>query len=191
LSKPAKILISLAVFFLVSAVAIPSLYKSRKSDYTNLTWNEYHSPEKNFSISLPVAPKISERAIPSPFGNASAHLLEAEINRDSGCMLLYADYPVEHLNVSEDTLYEMALKGTTSRQKVMGVGERRYISVDGHRGIEAELKPNDPQMALTGGVRIFWVSPRLYVLVAGGPDIEEFKAVKARCLNSFRLNRSN
>jgi hypothetical protein len=191
LSKPVKILITLAVFFVVSAVAVPKLLKSRKTDYTNLTWNEYRSPEKNFSISLPVAPKMSERTVQSAFGNASAHLLEAEINKDGGCMLLYADYPVEHINVSEETLYEMALKGATTRQKVMGVGSRKYVMVDGYRGVEAELKSNDPKIEVTGGVRIFWVPPRLYVVVAGGPNTDEFKAVQTRCLNSFRLIRNN
>jgi hypothetical protein len=183
-----RIGVALAVVFLVSFLAIPILLKHRKTDYTNLNWSEYKSPDGKFSISLPVAPKVSELAIPSPMGTAQAHMLTAEVSLDGGCMLMYADYPVERLNIPEETLYDMALQGAASRQSVLGVGARRYITLNGHRGIEAELNPTNATMMASGSVRIFWVSPRLYVVLAGGPKTTEFKAVQTKCFDSFRIN---
>jgi hypothetical protein len=130
---------------------------------------------------------MSDMDIPSPMGTAKAHMLTAEVSRDGGCMLMYADYPVEHLNISEETLYDLALQGAARRQSVLGVGARKYVTLNGRRGIEAELNPTDSKMAASGGVRIFWVAPRLYVMLAGGPNTPEFKAVQTKCFDSFKL----
>jgi hypothetical protein len=186
-SKIVKILIAVAVVGIISAVAIPKLLKSGKTDFTNLNWTDYKSPDGKFSISLPVAPKMLDRTIPSPFGNADAHMLEAEVGKDGGCMLLYADYPSVNLKVTEEALYDMALRGAMNKQRMMSIGARRYITLDGHRGVEAELNPSDPNLSAVGAVRIFWVSPRLYVVGAGGPNTAEYKAVQAKCFDSFRL----
>jgi hypothetical protein len=185
-----KVFVALAVVALLAFLAIPMLLKSKQTDFSNLTtWNEFRSPDGKFSIQLPVAPKISERVIPTPFGNAQAHVLEAEVSKDGGCMMLYADYPIER-TMSEDEIYGMAIQGATSRQRMMAVGAQKYIMLEsGHRGMEAELKPTDSKLKVTGGVRMFWVSPRLYVIAAGGPNSADFKAVQARCFESFRLHQ--
>lgn len=104
-------------------------------------------------------------------------------------MLMYADYPIERLNMSEDDLYEMAIKGAASRQTTMAIGARRYITVDGFRGVEAELRPTNSTLSAKGGLRIFWVAPRLYVLGAGGPDTPEFQALQKKFFESFHLSR--
>jgi hypothetical protein len=183
-----KIGVAVAVVFLVAFLALPVLLKSRKTDFTRLNWTEYRGPDNKFSISFPAAPNVSEVTIPTPLGNSQAHIIKADISNDSGCMLMYADYPVERINISEENLYDMALKGVMNRQTLMGVGARRYVTLNGHRGIEAELKPTNPAMRETGGVRLFWITPRLYVVLAGGPDTPEFKAVQEKCFNSFTLN---
>jgi hypothetical protein len=185
-----RILIAFAIIAAVSGLALPVLLK-KKSDFSNLSWVDYKSSDNKFSVSLPVAPKISEQSIPSPFGNAQAYVLEADVSKAGGCMLMYADYPAHQINVSEDTLYDMAIQGATRRQTILAVGARRYITLDGHRGVEIQLTPTDPKMKVIATSRIFWVPPRLYVMVAGGPETSEFKAVQTRCLDSFRLLRSN
>jgi hypothetical protein len=192
MSKIVKIFIAVAIVFLVSAVAIPKLLKARKADYSNLSWNEYRSPDGKFSTSLPITPKMSERVVPSAFGNAKAHLLEAEMDKSSTCLLLYADYPVERIDMSEEILYEQALQGAAQGSNMIGIGSKRYITLNGYRGIEAELKPAlEGKTDIGGTARLFWVTPRLYVLVAFGPKTAEFRAVQTRCLESFKLIRSN
>ena len=187
MSPLVKVVIVVAIIGMVSAVAIPKLLKIGKTDLTNLTWIEHRSPDEKFSVSLPVAPKASEKAIPSSLGNLQAHILEASLDNDSGCMLLYVDYPIGQTNVSEEAIYDGALKTAAGRQNALAVGSRRYVTVNGYRGVEAELNPTNPNTPASGGVRIFWVSPRLYVLVAAGPTSPEMKAVQTRCLESFRL----
>lgn len=186
-----KVFVAVALVALVAFVAIPVLLKSTKTDFTKLSWSEVRSPDGKFSVSLPSTAKISERVIPTPFGNAQARKFEAEISKEAGCMLLYADYPDEFRRVPEDNIYQAALQGASGRKEMAVVGAQKYITVDGYRGMEAELKPSDPSLKITGGARLFWVAPRLYVIGAGGPDTAEFKAVQTRCLESFRLHRSS
>jgi hypothetical protein len=187
--KIIALLVVVAVVGLVTFIAIPKLLK-KSSEFKNLSWTEYKSPDGTFSVSLPAAPKETQMSIPSAFGNAQAHILEASVSKAGGCMVMYAQYPSINPNVSEETIYDMAVAGATRRQTTMKLGARRYITHEGHRGVEVDLSSADAKLSAVGGVRIFWVSPRLYVLGAGGPNTEEFKAVQARCFNSFRLQAS-
>lgn len=189
-SRIVAVFIIIAVIFVISSVAIPLLLKKKAPDFTNLSWSDYRSPDGKFSISLPATPKESARVVPSPFGNVQAHLLEAEASKAGHFMLVYADYPADKINVPEEMLYEMALNGSARSQNFLLVGDRREVTLNGYKGIEADLKPADGKTDLSGTIRIFWVSPRLYVMVAAGPDTPEFKAVGTRCLGSFKFSRS-
>jgi hypothetical protein len=191
-SKLAIILIVVAVVLVVSGIAIPKLLKSEKTDFTNLTWYEHQAPDKKFSVSLPVTPKMYVRTIPTPFGEAQARVLEAGVGKDGGCMVIATDYAVGNLKMSEDTIYDMAIKGATRTDRAMKIGARKDIMLFGRKGVEVELLSNDSKTAgFIGSIRIFWVSPRLYVVATGGPDTAEFRAVQTRCLDSFRISESN
>ena len=185
-----RILVIVAVIGMVSYIAIPMLLKPKKTDFSKVTWTEYKAPDGKFSVSLPASPKITPMHVPTPFGNATAQQLDASVSKDGGCMLMYADYPVERMNVSQDTIYDMALKGAARKQTTMSISERRYVAHDGLSGMEVDLKPTDPKLSAAGAMRVFWVSPRLYVIAAGGPDTEEFQAVQKKCFESFKINRS-
>jgi hypothetical protein len=173
---------------LVAFTAIPNFLKSRRTNIKNVSWTAYQSPDGKFSISLPSAPKITDRVIPTPVGNAQARVFEADVSREGGCMLMYADYPVQRVDVPEDDLYEMALSGMATKRDMLTIGARRNITLGSHRGIEVELKATNSPVAMRGGARLFWVSPRLYIILVGGPDTPEYKAVHAKCFDSFRLN---
>lgn len=188
-SKLVVVAITIAVTFLVAFLAIPALLKSKKVDLSKLSWTEYRSPDGKFSVSLPVTPRERTLSSPTPFGTVQVHSVEADVTRDGGCMLVYADYQVERMNVSEETLYEMAIQGTMSRQNVLAVGSRRYITVDGYRGVEVELTPKDSKESMKAVCRIFWIPPRLYALAAGGPETPEYKTIQTRCLETFHLYR--
>jgi len=69
------------------------------------------------------------------------------------------------------------------------LGNRKFITHDGHKGIEVEFKPNGTAGAdAAGRARLFIVPPRVYVVLAGGPEEPEFAPVINRCLDSFKFN---
>ncbi len=186
-AKIVRVLILVAILVTAGVVGIPKLLMRGKSEFSNLSWHEYQSPDKKFSVSLPVTPKTYERTIPSPFGDAKAQAVEAAIGKDGGCMLIAADYPAVNSKMSEEAIYDMAIKGATRTNRVLGLGQRKDILLFGHKGVEVQLLSQDPERSFVGSARIFWVSPRLYVMATGGPDTAEFRAVHTRCLDSFRI----
>ncbi|HEY0377097.1 MAG TPA: hypothetical protein VGC87_09075 [Pyrinomonadaceae bacterium] len=180
------LVIILAVAALVGFVAVPRLLKP-KVDFANLAWAEYKSPDGKFSITMPSAPKDRSVSRMTPIGNVQGHLLESDVSRDGGCMMAYADYPVEHLDVSEEKMYDYAVQGALAQQRELSLGSRKFITLDGYRGLEVELKPSSANVMATATGRIFWVPPRMYVVMAGGLDTPEFKAMQTRCLDSFHI----
>ena len=186
--KVAGVLVVLAVAAFVAFVAVPRFLKS-KVDFDKLAWTEYKAPDGKFSITLPAAPKDTPMSKVTPVGTVSGHALESDVSKDGGCMLVYADYPIEKLNISEDKLYDLAAQGAMSQQKELEIGARKPISLDGYRGMELEMRPTNSSISATATVRIFWVPPRMYVVVAGGLDTPEFKAMQTRCLDSFHIGR--
>ena len=182
----ARVIVLVAVLALLALPALPVILKNKRTSFNNLSWTNYNSPDGKFSMSLPSAPKLSERAIPTPFGNATAHIVDSPVSLDSGCMVLYTDYPVQRL-VSEEDIYEMAIKGAATSQKQMTVGAQKFITLGRHRGMEVELKPGNAGVQLAGTLRLFWISPRLYIVLAGGPESAESKAFQTKCLDSFQL----
>jgi hypothetical protein len=190
-STAIKILIVLSVVAFISLLAIPQFSRQKRSDFKNLSWADYQSPDGKFSISFPTAPKVSEMTVPTPLGNVQTHIIESEISKSGGCMLVYSDYPAERMSISEEALYDMAVKKVAARPGMMVVGTQRFVTLGGHKGMEVNLKPTDSKAALIGAARMFWVSPRLYIIFVGGPDTAEFKAVHARCFDSFRLSEGH
>lgn len=186
--KIVAVVVVLAVVALASFLAIPKLLKSKKVEAPNVSWTEYKSPDKKFSISLPVAPKVSLMSQPAGAGSVQVNVLEASVSKDGGCILLYADYPIGQMKMSEETLYDYTLKGLANRGNAFGAGARKYITHDGRKGLEMEFNPTTKnKLEVTANARLFWVSPRIYVLMTGGPDTPEYRAIQAKCQDSFRF----
>jgi hypothetical protein len=183
-----KGVIILAVLALVAFVAIPKLLKAGKTNFANVTWQEYRSPDHKFSISLPVTPKETVVHQQTPLGSIPVTVLEAQVSKDGGCMLMHADYPLGERRISEDMIYESAINKQGLASKDVEMGARKYITHDGHRGVEIELKSSaNSNLETAGTARLFWVSPRIYVLMSVGPDTADFRAFQPKCLESFKL----
>lgn len=187
--KIVGVVVVLAVMALVAFIAIPKLLGPRKVNLANVSWHEYKAPDGSFTVSLPVAaPKEMQINQPTAAGSVRVRTVLAEIDKDAACVVMYADYPMMG-KVSEEMLYEQTLKSMESADASrLSPGERKFITHDGHRGIEAEFKP--AMMKSIDGkarARLFWVPPRLYLVMSGGPETQEFAAVSNKCLDSFKF----
>ena len=188
--KVLGVAVLLALLSLVSFVAIPKILKPRKANLSNLSWSDYKSSDGSFSVTLPTAsPKETRVSQPTPVGNIQVNMVLAEIDRDSACMVMYADYPMMG-KVSEEMLYEQTLKSMESADaQQLAPSSRKFITQDGHRGIEAEFKPAMlKRIDAKARARMFWVAPRLYLVMSGGPETPEFDTVSNRCLDSFKFS---
>jgi hypothetical protein len=181
-------IVAFAVVALIALIAVPKLLKLGKANFANVTWSEYKSPDKKFSVSLPGPPKEAILYQQTPLGRMPVTLVTAQLDNESGCMLMHADYPVGEARISEEAIYSYALNKQGPISKGVEMGARKYITHDGHKGLEIELKQSaDGKSKAIGLARLFWVSPRIYVLISLGPDTAEFRAFQPKCHESFKL----
>jgi hypothetical protein len=174
---------------LIAFVAIPRLLGRKTVDPASISWREYKSPDGSFSVSMPGEPKEMQLTQPTPAGPAKVRAVMSEIGRDGACMVMSAEYP-QLSKVSEDMLYEHTLKTMETRgTKSATLGTRKFIMHDGHRGLEVEFKPKGPGAPdATGRMRLFIVTPRVYLVMSGGPETPEFATVIDKCLDSFKFS---
>ena len=190
--KVVAAVVVLAVVALTAFLAIPKLLKSKKAEAPKVSWTDYKSPDNKFSISMPVTPKLMSMSQQTPLGSVQLNVLTADVSKEGGCILLYSDYPIGQATMSEDTLYEHTIKGLTNKASVYGTAARKYITHDGRKGLEIELQPTAKnKLEVTANARLFWVSPRIYVLMTGGPDTPEYRAIQTRCQDSLRFSQGS
>ncbi|HWT02860.1 MAG TPA: hypothetical protein VN256_21605 [Pyrinomonadaceae bacterium] len=189
-TKLVGVLVSVAVAALVAFVAMPWLLKSGKAtNFSNVTWSEYKSPDGSFSVTLPGKPQEINMNQPTEAGTAKVRVAAAQISPAAGCMVMSAEYPIVG-KYSEEELFERALQSMANAEaSSMGLTAKKLISQDGHRGIEVEF--NSPMLERVGAkarARMFFVPPKLYMVMSAGPETPEFKSVGDKCLDTFKFS---
>ena len=183
-SKKTIGIVVVAILCLVAVISIPLLLKSGKSaEVASYNWQDYSPDDMSFSISMPGEPKNTTMSR----GPMQMHMSTVEMGKQTAFAVMYTDLPPEAMNLSVDRLFDAAIQSMKQRQEVTVLNQKN-ITLNGHRGIELAIKPPASAGAVgTGVCRIYWVPPRLYVLVAGGPDSSEASAARIRFLDSFSL----
>lgn len=179
----------LAVALLVGFVAMPKLLKRKQPSFANLSWRDYTPADGSYSISLPSKPKETKVSQPTALGPIQVNVALADLERNFGCLVMHAEYPMSN-KVSEEEMYEVMLKNFASAESShLGPDARKLITHDGRKGIEAEFQPADlAKLDAKARARIFWVPPRLFLVMAAGPETPEFAAVSNRCMDSFKFS---
>lgn len=177
-------IIVVAILCLVAVVSLPLLLKSGKSvNAASYNWQEYSPDDMTFSVTMPGEPKNTTMSR----GPMQMHMSTVELGKQTAFAVMYTDLPPAAMNVSVDRIFEVAVQSMKQRQEVI-VLNRKDISLNGHRGMELDIQPPASAGAVgTGVCRIYWAPPRLYILVAGGPDSAESSAARTRFLESFKL----
>ena len=183
-SKKTVGIVVVAILCLVAVISIPLLLKSGKSaNAASYNWQDYTPDDMAFTVSMPGEPKNTTMAR----GPVEIHMSTVGMSKQTAFAVMYLDLPPESVNMPVDRLFDAAMQSMKQRQEVT-VLNRKDITLDGHKGIELAIKPPESAGPVgTGVCRIYWVPPRLYVLVAGGPDSSEASAARIRFLDSFKL----
>jgi len=188
-SKIVLFVVAFVVLGMAAFIAIPKVLKNKNAEILNVSWSEYRSPDNQFSVALPVAPKKFVVTRQTPLGNVPVHVLQSDVGKESGCILMYADYPLGQMKLTEEALFEYTLKGMANSGNVFSTGARKFITHGGRKGLEIEVKPTaQNKLEVNTSVRLFWVSPRIYILLTGGPDTPEHRAIQAKCLDSLKIS---
>jgi hypothetical protein len=178
----------IAILVLLAIVAVPFVMRNKKTSASSMSWYDYHAPDGSFSISVPTTPKEMNMSQPTPAGTIQMHILQAEVNKDAAGMVLYADFPTTSQPPPLNLIAEQMVQKMADGNKMFTISSWRNISIGSYQGIEFDLKtsPSSP-VSGSGGCRLYWVPPRMYVMAIGGSDSVDVAAMKARFFDSFKL----
>jgi hypothetical protein len=183
----------LAVICLVALVGIPWYLKSRggANEFASLSWTEFKSEDGAFSVQMPGVPKKNSMMLPAPTGTVNVNMYHVETGGQTAFVVGVIDYQSAAPNVPVDKLYDRAIESLTTRSQ-MTVLNRKVVTLNGRQGIEIEVKP--PASANKDGdkgvFRLYWVSPKVYMIGVGGPDSQEAAAARTKFLDSFKILNS-
>ena len=153
-------------------------------------WQEYRAPDNSFTVQMPVKPEETVQSESTPAGEIQLHIASGEMGAKGIYLVGYADYPTVANNVPVSTLLDAAANGAVNNSGATLVS-KRSITQDGYQGIEAEM--TIPESKVPGGgkavCRIFWTSPRIYILFVGGTESSGIYESREKFLGSFKIRR--
>jgi hypothetical protein len=169
------------------AAGIGFLWKFNKPAVDNYTWQEVQAPDNSFSVSMPVKPVEATQNLKP---DLQLHSLTGDMKRDGFYGIAYADYHYDTSKVPVSLLLDTAAQGSANNTGSQIVS-KKSITLSGYPGLEADMEV--PTSTVPGGGRIacrlFWVSPRMYIVCVGGPESSSVYASRAKFLDSFRLKK--
>lgn len=154
----------------------------------SVQWQDFSSSEGGFSISMPGQP--TERELPVRGGNGPVSSREFALVLEEGKLVYsvnYADFPTisTELNSSQiNLLLEGARDAAVRNLKNGQLVSDRPIELNGYIGREIEVANPDGFSAKT---RLYWVQPRLYMIVVASTAETGLNREAERFLDSFQL----
>ncbi|MGF1491471.1 MAG: hypothetical protein ACFBSC_03250 [Microcoleaceae cyanobacterium] len=151
-------------------------------------WQPFTSEAGNFSILMPqVAPDALEAREADEFGQVMARTQEETIAYG----VFYANLPMPAESLAEeevDQVLNAAVEGFIEDWETKNLISERKVMLDNSQGEkfpgkEVEIEGSEGLFKL----RLYWVNPRLYLLLVGSQSPEQFPADSDQFLDSFQL----
>ncbi len=173
-----------AVVSLISFIALPRLRSLGKPQ-----WQLYAPMAESFSVHMPCDAKLTTKPLSTPAGQLQMHVATADLTNDEACVVMYADYPVERLELSYDDLRGIAADVAQENHSRLISDEPSKLGES--QGIEFETSP-PPDLVSNSRVfgRMYVVGNRLYILMLAGLHDGALVRERANFFDSFRLGRS-
>lgn len=155
-----------------------------------VTWQTVTPPGARYDAKLPGPMKAEQRPLPTPIGTVTAYMYGNEVAGQGYAGIMNADYPIEHdLIVDDSAVLEGAVNGTVTSTKSTLVSKRDIQLPAGYRGIEFELVPAKESGAEVFVGRVYWVRPRIYVMILMGKRDSQLWKERDVFLSSFDLKK--
>jgi hypothetical protein len=184
------LLLTMLVVAVLMALGIGVLWKFGQPVQAHAGWQEYRADDDSFTIEMPTTPLRDVQSQPTPAGEIKAHTMLGNMGSKGVYAVAYSDYPVDLIDGSPDMLLDLAARGAVNNAGATMKG-KKSITLDGHPGIEVEMTV-PPSKVPGGGLavcRIYWVKPRIYVILVGGHESSEVYKDRARFLDSLKLRK--
>lgn len=181
-------LLGLTIFI---GVGLGFVWRLVKPSPTITGWQEYTSQDGSYTVQMPTKPLETEESQASPAGSLQMHLMLGSMQEKGIYIVGYTDYPNVPSNVSIKQLLDSAAEGAASNSGATMLSKKE-IMLDGNQGIEVEM--DVPPSKIPGGgkatCRIYWASPRIYILFVGGSTGAGIYESRSKFLDSFKIKRN-
>src|SRR5262245_46726835 len=142
-------------------------------------WGEFKSAEGRFTATFPGHPQVSSKK--SAAGNVTTTV---EIKSDRiNCAVSYTDYRKADPKTTPEVMLKALVDGFGK-----DVQSKKGIKLNGHEGVELVLAQADRKDAIT--YRAFYVSGRLFQVLASAVPGDKDKADLLKFLDSFQLHEA-
>ncbi|MDQ3817403.1 MAG: hypothetical protein M3362_06900 [Acidobacteriota bacterium] len=180
-------LLGLTIFI---AVGIGFIWRFAKPAQTLTGWQEYTSQDGSYTVQMPIKPYESEESQQYPAGQLTMHVMMASMQEKGIYVAAYTDYPNVSKNVSTKMLLDFAAQGAVNNSGATMLSKKE-ITLGGYQGIEVEM--DVPASKIPGGgkatCRIYWASPRIYILFVGGSTSSGVYESRSKFLDSFMIKK--
>ena len=179
------VLIGLAV---AVAGGIGLLWKIGNASSANFAWKEYRSKDDIYSVTMPKKPVHVVQNYPSMFGEVQVPMMMADMGDRGAFLVGHSDYTVTDLEeMSGEQLLDLASQNVANEPGTT-VLSQKSISLNGHPGLELELKMNKIKGKSRTIARFYWVKPsRIYIMFASVPTSSDADAQLNRFLDSLKI----
>lgn len=170
--------------------AYMNLRSSRLEGTGTVAWQKVTPPGGGYEVMLPGPMNGAQQPMATPMGNITAYMYSTEISGQGSTMVSNADYPLEaRVPIDGSDLVDRAAKGTVTSSKSTLVSKREIQLAGGHRGVEIEMTPPKDTDAEVCVARIYWVRPRIYIMMVAGKRDSQLWKERDTFLSSLTLKR--
>lgn len=172
------------------ALGIGFIWRFAKPTPSITGWQEYTSEDGSFTVQMPTKPYESEESQQTATGQLQMHVMMGSMQEKGIYFVTYTDYPNVSNNLSTKMLLDFAAQGMVNNSGTTMLSKKE-ITLDGLQGIEVEM--DVPSSKILGGgkatCRIYWASPRIYILFVGGSTSSGIYESRSKFLDSFKIKR--
>jgi len=182
-------LLALVGLAVAVAAGLGLFWKLGHGRSANFAWHEYNSKDESYSVTMPTKPAHVVQKYPSMFGETKVNMMMADM-QDRGAFLVgHSDYTDDFAEMSGEELLDLASQNVANEPGTK-VLSQKSISLDGHPGLELELKMDQIKGKSRTIARFYWVAPkRIYMMFASVPTSPEMEAQLSRFLDSLKIRK--
>lgn len=182
-------LLTLLGLALAVAAGVAVFWKIGAGRSVNFAWNEYEADDGSYSIMMPKKPIRLVQDQPSMAGELKVHMMAVDMFDRGAFVVGHADYPDDYSEMTPEAMLDIAAQGAVNESEATLLGKKN-ISLDGHPGVELELKLDKLKEGGRNVTRIYWVAPRrIYIMFASAPPSPDMDTHLRKFLDSLKFRK--
>jgi len=182
---------SIVLFLVASAAGRYAYTFIRPSLFSDtVVWQTVTPPGAKYDVKLPGPMKSEQRPLATPIGTVTAYMYGTDVAGQGSACVMNADYPIENdLMVDDAAVLDGAVNGIATKAKARNLTKRDVRLPDGNRGIEFGFVPSEESGVELFVGRVYWVRPRIYILLLMVKRDSQLSKERDVFLNSLELRK--